>query len=61
MNIPDNYDQWLSNEQEKEKRLAERPECDHCHHNIQADHLYRINGEAICPECLENYFREEIE
>lgn len=41
--------------------LKERPKCDHCDHHIQADHLYRINGEGICPDCLENYFREEIE
>ena len=61
MNVPDNYDQWLRHEREQERQLAERPRCDHCFHPIQANHLYRINGEGICPDCLENYFREEIE
>lgn len=61
MNVPDNYDQWLSHEAEQEKQLAELPECDCCGHPIQADHYYLINGDNICPGCLENYYRKEVD
>lgn len=37
--------------------------CDVCGDRIQDDYLYRINGDCICPDCIEKYldiFREEI-
>lgn len=57
----DPLDDFNRHDRAQAKRLASRPKCDHCDQNIQDNHLYRINGEAICPDCLENYFREEIE
>jgi formylmethanofuran dehydrogenase subunit E len=61
MNIPDNYDQWNRHERDQEKRLAERPRCDICDQPIQDDHFYLINGDNVCPVCLNDEFRKEIE
>lgn len=57
--IPDNYDQWLSHEAEQEKRLARYPVCENCGHPIQDEHLYLINDEFICTECLIRDFRKD--
>ena len=61
MSIPDNYSQWEFHEAEHERWLKSRPVCDHCGDPIQKHHLYRINDSAICPDCMELYFREEID
>ena len=57
----DPLDDFNSLDRAQSKKLAERPICDICDHPIQDDHYYEINGDNICPDCLENYFREEIE
>lgn len=51
------FDQW---DAEQAKRLAELPKCDICDNPIQDDHYYLINGDNVCPECLENEFRKEV-
>lgn len=61
MNVPDNFDMWEAHEAEQERRLAERPVCADCGEPIQDDHFYLINGEAICPRCLEDGYRKETE
>lgn len=61
MKVPDNYDMWLAHDAEQDRWLEERPVCCWCEEHIQDGHLYRINGEACCPECLESFFREEID
>lgn len=61
MNIPDVYDQWEEHDRSKERRLAQRPKCDCCDHHIQHDHWYEINGDIICPDCMESYYRKESE
>ena len=43
------------------KRLAELPECSICGNPIQDDHYYEINDENICPECLDDHFRKEVD
>ena len=45
----------------QDRQLEQRPVCSECGHHIQADHYYDINGEVVCPECLENYYRKEVE
>lgn len=60
MSIPDNYDQWEAHERQQEKSLEELPVCDICDHPIQEDHFYQINGDNVCPECLENHFRKDL-
>ena len=48
-------------DREQEKRLAELPVCDYCREPIQDDHYYLINGDNVCPECLEIEFRKEVD
>ena len=48
-------------DEEQTKWLEQRPVCSECGQHIQADFYYEINGEAICPECLETYYRKEVE
>ena len=61
MNTPDNYDIWEAHERELEKRLERLPVCDVCNQPIQDEHLYLINDEFICPECLERDFRKDVD
>lgn len=39
--------------------LDKLPKCDYCGQPIQDDHYFDINGDAICPDCLEKHFRKE--
>lgn len=48
-------------DQKQAKQLAQLPKCDICDQPIQDDHFYLINGDNVCPECLNNEFRKEIE
>ena len=57
----DPLDDFDRNDREQAKRLAALPECDICGHPIQDDHYYEINGDNVCPGCLEDQFRKEIE
>ena len=43
------------------ERLARLPKCSVCDEPIQDDHYYLINGENVCPACLENEFRKEVD
>ena len=52
------FDRW---DAERERQLAELPVCDCCDNPIQDDHYYQINGDNICPDCLENYYRKEVD
>ena len=48
-------------DREQAKRLAELPVCDICDNHIQDDHYYLINGDNICPDCMETHFRKEVD
>ena len=48
-------------DREQAKHEESLPKCDICDHPIQDDHYYEINGDNICPGCLEDQFRKEIE
>lgn len=48
-------------DREQAKRLAQLPKCDICDQPIQDDHYYLINGDNVCPGCLDDQFRKEIE
>jgi hypothetical protein len=41
--------------------MSERPWCDICNQPVRGDHYYLINGDVICPDCMEEYFRKELE
>lgn len=57
--IPDNYDQWLQHDTERENRLKELPRCCECDEPIQQEDALYINGEYICDRCLDD-LRVEI-
>lgn len=59
--MDDNYSLWERRERDAERWLAKLPVCDYCEQHIQDDHYYEIDGEIICPDCLESYFRKENE
>lgn len=42
-------------------RSADYPSCDICKKTITDKHLYRIDGELVCTECLNEHYREETE
>lgn len=46
---------------EQAKRLARLPKCDICDEPIQDEHYYLINGDNVCPCCLENEFRKDVD
>lgn len=43
------------------KQLEALPKCDICGEPIQDDHYYQINGDNVCPECLNDQFRKEVD
>ena len=61
MNIPDNYDIWEAHDREQEQNLAELPVCEICGQPIQGEHLYLINDEFVCHECLMQDFRKNTD
>ena len=46
---------------EQAKQLEKRPVCSCCCDHIQDDHYYQTEGEILCPDCLETYYRVEID
>ena len=59
--VPDNYDAWEAYDTEQERQAEQIPECDYCGEKVSGDHYYFINDDVICPECLESYYRKDIE
>ena len=45
---------------QQQRELDKLPKCDYCDHPIQT-HYYQINGDNVCPECLENHFRKDVD
>lgn len=52
------FDRW---DAEQTKWLERLPKCAECDHHIQDENCYEINGELICPECLNNNHRKRTE
>lgn len=57
----DVYDLWESHDNEQERWRMRRPRCSSCREHIQDEHLFLINDEIICTECLIRDFRKETE
>lgn len=36
------------------------PVCSECDKPVASDFFYEINGEVICPECMEKYHKKEV-
>lgn len=52
------FERW---DAEQEEALAKLPICSYCGEKIQKEHLYCINDEIICEDCLNDNFRKETE
>ena len=52
------YDRY---QDEQDKQLQKLPKCSYCDEHIQDDHLYEINDELICEECLKDNFRKLVD
>ena len=48
-------------EREQAEWLESRPVCADCGNPVQDEHYYLIEGEVICPDCLEENYRKEID
>lgn len=46
---------------EQNKRIARLPVCADCDEPIQDDHFYLINGECICPDCMDGNYKKCVE
>lgn len=53
----DDFNRLDREQSEWEQQL---PECDHCGRKI-TEHYYLINGDNVCPDCLDNEFRKDVE
>lgn len=57
----DPLDDFASLDREQSNWLNRLPVCEHCTHPIQGKHLYLINDEFICTDCLIRDFRKETD
>lgn len=48
-------------DRQQEEWLNSRPVCDCCGEPIQDDFCYEINGDLICEDCLDMYFRKAVD
>lgn len=55
------FNQWARYDDEKERRLAERPICADCGEHIQDEKCAEFNGEYICLSCLEDLHMKDTE
>lgn len=51
----------IRHDREQQRKLDRLPKCDICGEPIQDTHYYLIDGEAVCPDCLNDNYRIEIE
>lgn len=52
------FDRW---DEAQNDWLVKRPVCADCGEHIQDDHCYEINDEYICPRCMEDLHRKEVD
>ena len=54
----DAYEAWERHDAEQEKWLQSRPVCSECGEHIQDEHLFDIDGDLVCEECLSDYMKK---
>lgn len=52
------FNRWDAEQQRKLDRL---PKCYECEEPIQTEECFEINGECVCPECLDNNHKHWVE
>lgn len=61
MYVPDVLDLFEACEARAEKERRKAPICDYCYEVVQDDHYYDINGDFLCQDCLDHFYRKEVE
>lgn len=61
MYLPDYNDLHREHEARQQRELDRLPKCEYCGKPITNEHLYNINGDVICKECLNDNFRKNTE
>lgn len=57
----DPLDDFTRLDRQQAADLERLPVCDYCKQPIQDEFLYDINGEFICEDCLDRFFKKETE
>ena len=52
---------FMHHDAEQARELEKLPVCADCGEPITDDHFYEINGEYICPNCLDAGYRKNTE
>lgn len=50
-NPADDYDRYSA---AQEKKLSKMPRCEWCDEYITDEECYKINGELVCCDCIDN-------
>lgn len=61
MRVPDNYDQFVMHQGEADRYMESRHICGWCGNPIQDDHAYNIEGDKVCPKCMEQWLDDRRE
>lgn len=41
----------------QQRELERCPKCDYCDEHITADNYYDLDGDIVCEDCLDRYFK----
>ena len=61
MRTDDPVADFLRWDEEQNRQLERLPVCADCGEPVQDEHLYLINDEIICQECLVRYYRKSTD
>lgn len=61
MYCPDNLDMFNAYSARQEEMLSKMPQCSDCGDFIQAEHLFNVNGDLFCFDCMKANFERETE
>lgn len=59
--MKDNLERWERHDREQEEWLQKRPVCVECGEHIQEEHLYEIDGDLVCEDCLKDYMKKNYQ
>lgn len=59
--VPDNYDLYDQEDARRERDRERFPKCEFCGERVEDDHYYDLWGTIVCPDCMKERFRKDIE
>lgn len=54
----DAYDDFIANDADHERWLAQLPVCEVCGNPIQDDYYYEFGDDKVCCDCLGDYLKK---